>query len=86
MRKIILSQPGCSRCKTLADMLGYNMTKQEIYDLVLRIECDILLLVFVILKLTEHIDWAWWSIFTPVYVLYIINMLKIYLKKSYKKE
>lgn len=70
----------------LANMLGYGMTKQEIYTLVLRIECDLLLLVFVILKLTRQIDWAWWSIFTPVYVLCVINILKICLNKSDKKE
>lgn len=67
------------------DLLGCGLTKSEIYDLVSRIECDILLLVFVVLKLTGHIDWAWWSIFTPVYVLWVINILKIYLQESYKK-
>lgn len=69
----------------LADMLGYSMTKQEIYDLVLRIESDILLSVFVILKLTGHIDWAWWSIFSPVYIMMVVNILKALLKKGGKK-
>lgn len=67
------------------DLLGCGLTKSEIYDLVSRIECDILLLVFVVLKLTGHIDWTWWSIFTPVYVLWVINILKICFQKSYKK-
>lgn len=68
------------------NLLGYGLTKSEIYDLVLRIECDVVLLVFVILKLTGHIGWAWWSIFTPVYVVWTINILKVCLEKSYKKD
>lgn len=66
----------------LGNMLGYGMTKQEIYDLVLRIEADVLLLVFVILKLTGYIGWAWWSIFTPVYIVMAVNVLKIFLNKG----
>ena len=43
-----------------------------------------LITVFVVLKLTGHIDWAWWSIFTPVYVVMGINILKLYLNKGSK--
>ena len=65
-------------------MLGCGLTKSEIYDLVSRIECDLLITIFIVLKLTGHIDWAWWSIFTPAYILGIINILNLYLNKGNK--
>jgi len=64
-----------------ADLLGYGLKKSEIYDLVSRIECDLLITVFIVLKLTGQIGWSWWYIFTPAYVLMIINIMKLYLQK-----
>lgn len=29
---------------------------------------EVLTIIFVILKLTEHIDWSWWLVFAPMYV------------------
>lgn len=69
----------------LKNLLGYGFTKQEIYEFVARLECDLLVIIFVVLKLTGHIRWEWWSIFTPTYILWAINVLKIYLLKSTKK-
>lgn len=29
---------------------------------------EVLTIIFVILKLTEHVDWSWWLVFAPMYV------------------
>lgn len=38
--------------------------------------CDLLLLVFIYLKLTNQITWDWWIVFTPVLGSVVITMLK----------
>ena len=30
--------------------------------------CDVLTVVFVILKLTDVIDWSWWWVFSPLWI------------------
>lgn len=30
--------------------------------------CEVLTLVFVIMKCTGHLDWSWWQVFIPEYV------------------
>ena len=51
------------------------MTKTEIEDLIFQIECDITTLTFVILKLTEVIDWAWFWVLFPLWTLFITKAL-----------
>lgn len=35
----------------------------------------ILQLIFITLKLTGHITWSWWWVFTPVYVVIFSTLL-----------
>ena len=30
--------------------------------------CDVLTVVFVVLKLTDVIDWSWWWVFSPLWI------------------
>jgi|TARA_Y100000310_G_scaffold177906_1_gene177881 membrane protein YdbS with pleckstrin-like domain len=34
-----------------------------------------LTLVFIILKLTSHINWSWWWVFSPLWILLAIDIL-----------
>lgn len=34
--------------------------------------CDVLAIVFVILKLVGVIDWSWWWILSPIWIAFII--------------
>ena len=46
----------------------------------------ILFLIFLVLKLTNHIDWSWWWVFSPLWiplVLIGLIMLIIYLLKLF---
>lgn len=49
----------------------------------------ILFIIFLVLRLTDVIDWAWWIIFSPIWgyiILYIIIVVLIVrlIKKYYK--
>ncbi len=46
---------------------------------------DLLLVLFVGLKLTGHIDWSWWLIFTPGF-LQIVLATVIELEKRAKEQ
>jgi hypothetical protein len=35
---------------------------------------DILLIVFVVLKLTGNIDWSWWWVLSPIWVSLLIGL------------
>ena len=37
----------------------------------------LLQLVFIVLKLTNSIDWSWWMVFTPLYAHVIIYTLVV---------
>lgn len=42
--------------------------------------CDLLLVVFITLKLTHTIDWSWWWVFAPLWIpLAIVAVLFIIL-------
>lgn len=50
----------------------------------------ILFIVFLILKLTNHIDWSWWWVTSPLwigaglfFVIFIIGVILIVLKDKY---
>ena len=50
--------------------------------------CEILTLIFIVLKLTNHIDWSWWWVVSPEIiglVLYLIFfcIYYIYCKNKY---
>lgn len=34
--------------------------------------CDLLLVVFITLKLTHTIDWSWWWVFAPLWIPFAI--------------
>lgn len=36
--------------------------------------CNIALVVFVILKLTEKIDWSWWIVTSPIWGGFLVNV------------
>lgn len=35
----------------------------------------VLCLVFMILKLTGTIDWSWWWVFAPLWIMFILNII-----------
>jgi hypothetical protein len=37
--------------------------------------CEVLTIVFVILKLTNVIAWSWWLVFSPLIVMYGLSLL-----------
>jgi hypothetical protein len=38
-----------------------------------------LTLVFIILKLASHINWSWWWVFSPLWILLVIDILILFL-------
>lgn len=46
--------------------------------------CEMLLIVFIILKLCGVIDWSWWWVVSPLYVAFIYSVFKAI--KDYKKK
>ena len=49
--------------------------------------CGVLLIVFVVLKLTDVIDWSWWWVLSPLWgqlallvLLIFIKLISIFLK------
>lgn len=38
--------------------------------------CDLLLLVFIYLKLTNQVQWDWWIVMSPIVGSFIISVLK----------
>lgn len=58
-----------------ATALGLTMTKRDIYNLIAKLEAEITVLVFVVLKLTGYISWQWWTIFTPIYIFCFLTVL-----------
>lgn len=55
------------------------MEKEIVYKGGLSI-CDLLLVVFITLKLTHTIDWSWWWVFAPLWIpLAIVAVLFIIL-------
>ena len=51
----------------------------------------LLTIVFIVLKLTGHIDWSWWLVLAPAWVSFIVGVLIVWgvgeLKiKAAKKE
>lgn len=43
----------------------------------------VLCLVFMILKLTGTIDWSWWWVFAPLWIMLILNVIVIMIKELY---
>lgn len=41
----------------------------------------VLCLVFMILKLTGTIDWSWWWVFAPLWIMLILNVIVIMIKE-----
>lgn len=39
----------------------------------------ILTIIFIVLKLTENIDWSWWWVFSPVLFIIGLNVLFLFL-------
>ena len=37
--------------------------------------CDVLAIVFIVLKLTDVIDWGWWWVLAPVWIQVIIVVI-----------
>lgn len=35
----------------------------------------VLTIVFIVLKLTGHIDWSWWLVLAPAWGIYIVRVL-----------
>ena len=48
----------------------------------------ILFLIFLTLKLTNHIDWSWWWVFSPllIHLLLATIIILVYVKKLYSNE
>lgn len=49
----------------------------------------VLTLIFIVLKLTNVIDWSWWGVLAPLYIcgaIQIIVVLGCYLKTSYDNK
>ena len=38
--------------------------------------CDLLLLVFIYLKLTNQVQWSWWVVMSPIVGSFVISILK----------
>ncbi len=43
-----------------------------------------LLILFIALKLTNHIDWSWWWVLSPVWIWFCLYMI-IEISKAYKE-
>lgn len=43
---------------------------------------ELLLLMFIYLKLTNSIDWDWWVVFSPVYVVILISTITETIKRT----
>lgn len=39
--------------------------------------CDLLLLVFIYLKLTNQVQWDWWIVMSPIGGSFLISILKL---------
>jgi hypothetical protein len=35
----------------------------------------VLTIIFVVLKLTNHIDWSWWWVFSPLWIPLVLGVL-----------
>lgn len=51
------------------------MTKKEVEEIIFNTECDLITLVLAVLKFTEVIDWAWFWVLSPIWVLVITKIL-----------
>ena len=48
---------------------------------------EILTIVFIILKLTQVIDWSWWWVFSPLLILYgVVTLCYVILGVAYFHE
>jgi hypothetical protein len=43
---------------------------------------QLLTLVFVIAKIFGYVNWSWWMVFTPIYVVFILHVL-LYIAKRH---
>lgn len=41
--------------------------------------CDILFLIFLVLKLTGNIDWSWWWVTSPLWIGFILGIFLLIL-------
>lgn len=41
--------------------------------------CGLLTIVFIVLKLTNYIDWSWWWVFSPLWIPCIIVIVIVFL-------
>jgi hypothetical protein len=41
-------------------------------------------LIFIILKLTKHIDWSWWYVLMPFYILPLIYLAVLFVISIFK--
>jgi hypothetical protein len=45
-----------------------------------------LFLIFLVLKLTDHIDWSWWWIFAPLWVPFLLFVAVLLVVFSANKD
>lgn len=51
------------------------MTRKEIEEIIFNIECDLITLILAVLKLIGILNWAWFWILFPIWILIIIKIL-----------
>ena len=47
---------------------------------------QVLLVIFITLKVTNYIDWSWWLVFTPIYAAFAIGLLIAFLESQYPER
>lgn len=55
------------------------MTKDDKYKII-RVILTLILLIFIILKLTHIISWSWWWVISPIWLPFIIIFIPATLK------
>lgn len=45
----------------------------------------ILFLIFLVLKLTGYIDWSWWWVTSPLWILFLILLIIVLVLSALKK-
>lgn len=47
---------------------------------------SVLLIVFLILKLTDNIDWSWWWVLSPAWIPIVLGIIILLLLSIFKVE
>lgn len=45
-----------------------------------------LFLLFLGLKLCDKIDWSWWWVFSPIWIIFVFNCLLWLITKPYRRK